>query len=85
MVTIARSIMVRNTNSCAAAAAVAAATTASDTAGAAVAVVAAAAAAAVVAAAAADLIGLWRTWRRIVACSGRSAGRSVATIPQAGK
>ena len=50
-----------------------------------VAVAAAAAAAAAVAAAATDLIGLWRTWVRIVACSGRSAGRLVATIPQAGK
>ena len=89
MVTIARSIMVRSTNSRAAAAATAAATTASDAASAAVAVavaaVAAAAAAAAVAAAATDLIGLWRTWVRIAACSGRSAGRLVATIPQAGK
>ena len=88
MVTIARSTMVRSTNSRAAAAAADAATTASDAAGAAVAVAvaaAAAAAAAAVAAAATDLIGLWRTWVRIVACSGRSAGRLVATIPQAGK
>ena len=90
MVTIARSTMARSTNSRAAAAAAAAATTASDAAGAAVAVAVAAvavaaAAAAVVAAADTDLIGLWRTWRRIVACSERSAGRLVATTPQAGK
>jgi hypothetical protein len=90
MVTIARSTMVRSTNSRAAAAAADAATTASDAAGAAVAVAAAAvaaaaAAAAAVAAAATDLIGLWRTWQRIVACSGRSAGRLVASTPRAGK
>ena len=88
MATIARSIMVRSTNSCAAVAAAAAATTASDAAGAAVTVAVAAvtaAAVAAVAAAATDLIGLLRTWVRIAACSARSAGRLVATIPQAGK